>query len=111
MVIYWCKYKILYFCSGSSQEAEEVHEEAQEVLPEDCGVPCEEDPKMPAEDRQSSTMPLVDEGELQHLRKKRQLEITLLEQQIEAEKRKREAYTTMQKYYESLLNKQNINKL
>ena len=58
-------------------------------------------------------MLLVDEGEAQHLEKKRKLELTLLEKQIEAEerkikaqeakieaeKRRSEAFIAMTKYY------------
>lgn len=122
-------------CIGSRQEAEEgydLHQEAvaleQAVVPEQA-VALEEDvgllPAAPADDLpvvpppHSSTMLLVDEAEAQHLAKKRKLEISLLEQQIETEKRRTEAerrrieaenvrvaaFSEMRRYYANLADK------
>lgn len=91
-----------------------VLEEASDVLEEE-KEDCERVRRQPEEDlvcvesgppTHSSTMLLVDEGEAQHLEKKRKLELTLLEKQIEAEERRIkaeesriEAFRAMKQYY------------
>lgn len=50
----------------------------------------------------SSTILLVEDSEAQHLQKKRKLELTLLEEQIQSEKTRREAFAAMKTYYTEL---------
>lgn len=126
-------------CIGRRQEAEEGHDLHQEtialeeaVVPEEA-VALEEVvgllPAAPADDLpvvppalHSSTMLLVDEAEAQHLAKRRKLELTLLQQQIETEKSRTEAerrrieaenvrvaaFSEMRRYYANLADKHEL---
>ena len=105
--MYLQKYLNILLCIGCRQAEEgdeNLHQEAIELPQEEDTVPagvCETPPAGQQEDSVevervlpptlSSTMLLVDEGEAQHLEKKRKLELTLLEKQIEAEERKIQA--------------------
>lgn len=103
---------ILFTCRTREEEGSqaEVHQEALELPQEVCGVLHTVDPAGGVESltpvpHATSTVMLVDATEAQHLEKKRKLEITLLEKQIEAEERRIQAFAAMQSYFNKLTNK------